>query len=284
MSRLKAGIEKLEASKKGLSDAYVQDEFGIWRANPYSAKATGLKPLDEKAQAVLDAEQERKETLNVAKLKKHLKTFAATETWASSPAIEALPKYAPLRKVIELNEAFELAKKLSEKYKEKNELMKDLGIPKKKATMTLNQPAKLTVLHKDGLYRTQPFIGGEEFIGTATKVTDTGKHVVVAVPVLLMENAKHGPVMQIEVPMNRVKDLFYTVYYEEGIEVAEANGDAMSKGAKQDALDAKKRLEEKLKIAMQEKQEADKLAQEEERKKQELLEQRLQQNPEIGSW
>ena len=284
MSRLKAGIEKLEASKKGLSDAYVQDEFGVWRPNKYSRKATGLVPLDEKAQAVLDAEQERKATIKAAEFDKHLKTFIASETWASSPATEALPKYAPLRKVIELNEAFELAKKLSEKHKEKNELMEDLGIPKKTAIMTLNQPAKLTVLHKDGLYRTQPFIGGEEFIGTVTKVTDTGKHVVVAVPVLVMGNAKHGQIMQVEVPIGKVKELFYTVYKEEGIEITEADGDAMSKGAKQDALDAKARLEEKRKLAMQEKQEADRLAQEEERKRQELLEQRLQQNPEIGSW
>ena len=280
MSRLKAGIAKLEASKKGLSDAYVKDEYGIWVTNPHAGvKATGLAPLDKPARELLEREE-------MAKILKRLEKVAH-EAGSTSAAIGEVgfDMSSVLKRGMELagvgagsaSSPYVIAKELAEKYKEKNEAMKDLGISTdKKIIMTLNQPSKLTVLYSDGAYRTVPFIGGEVFVGKETKVTESGKHVLVAKPDISVNDSKHGYIVHIEVGMDKVKVLFDSKY--EGGEEMAVDFDAGAKEALRESQ------AEKRKAAFEAKKAAEAIALAEKQLKEDAHKKRMETNPEVGSW
>ncbi len=184
MSRLRAGLNKLEASKRGLSDAYTQDEYGIWKA---AKKAGGATPLDIAAKLAIAAE-------DVAKIVKAKHIVAEAE----------------LKR---------LAEELEKEHQRKTERMLDLGEPMpEKVTMTTNQPCKLTVLYEDGQYRILPFIGGEVFIAQGTAIGKSKQKLIYAVPELVIHNAEHGRVTRIEVSMEKSSELFDTKKQYKGVQ------------------------------------------------------------------
>ena len=252
MSRLLLGIQKLEASKRGLSDAYVQDEFGVWKPNLSAKhKATGMAGLDEKAAELLSVEKVVSAFKSLTKLKEEAKITGKDIT---SIYIDEATKLGSSSLPMMEDE-------LARKHREEREKLKDVGenVEDVKVTMTLNQPAKLTVFYENGSYRHVPFIGGETFTAKETRVSDTGKHIVVASPDFDMPSQAHGKMKHIEVSMDKVKALF------DASKVI--NVDSYEAGAAKERIAVKR---EKVKAEKESKESAHN--------------ERIKNNPDFGSW
>lgn len=186
MNRLMTGLYKLEGAKRGLTDAYVQDEDGVWVAT-------------KKAKGTVDLEDAVKESLFVEK--------KATELGKALKTFEILDTEGFMTKVKE-----EFAKKAFGKKEEGligSEKIFDTGEPlEHKVHIVLNQPSKLTVLFENTQYRVKPFIGGETFVAVATAITMRGKHVVYACPIGDMYDSEHGKIKRIEVEMSLLNTNF----------------------------------------------------------------------------
>lgn len=224
MSRLRAGLNKLEASKRGLTNAYVQDSTGAWIPKD-SVAATGLVPL---ALTGKSTSAKTKVALSIA--------AAAIRDEAHTAAEKALKT---------------LAMVIEDEHFRQQERMLDLGeeMPDK-IIMTTNQPCKLTVLYENGQYRKLPFIGGEVFVANGAGLSKSGRKIVYAKPELEIRSEEHGNVTRIEVSIEKEGELFETKKQfkttEEGAEQATRiknaiNEKKLAKQSKQDA--AKERME-----------------------------------------
>lgn len=225
MSRLKAGLDKLYASKAGLSDSYKKDPDGAWRAS--GVKATGLVKPEIDGRSIQLTERFKKDAERLA-IDLKLKLDSGV--------------------VFDFNAVFhEGMEKLSKEYELKMEAIKKLeemdDFPT--ITMKLNQPYKLTVQFADGTYRTRPFIGGEEFVAVGRKVGLRGQEIVVAEPVgdAIEPDSKHGKIERMEIDMAKVGTVFDTTMPVERGLAAQKAKEAIAERRKKAAEEARLKKE-----------------------------------------